>query len=94
MRKRCNVATGLLIFLALFCAPVSYAQSTTKKKVTGQADLPRFSYPVSGSASDLLQATTPPSTPSRPRSAPTWTPCCATTTSTISPLYAPCSAPG
>ena len=56
MRKRCNVATGLLISLALFCAPISHAQSTTKKKVTSQADLPRFSYPVSGSASDLVKA--------------------------------------
>jgi subtilisin family serine protease len=56
MRKRYNVATGLFISLALFCAPISYAQSTTKKKVTSQADLPRFSYPVSGSASDLVQA--------------------------------------
>jgi hypothetical protein len=56
MRKRCNVATGLFISLALFCAPISHAQSTTKKKVTSQADLPRFSYPVSGSASDLAQA--------------------------------------
>ena len=48
MRKRCKVATGLFISLALFCAPISHAQSTTKKKVTSQADLPRFSYPVSG----------------------------------------------
>ena len=31
-------------------------QSIDRKKVTSQADLPRFSYPVSGSASDLLQA--------------------------------------
>src|SRR5580693_9671129 len=56
MRKRCNVATGLLICLALFGAPISHAQSTAKKKVTSQADLPRFSYPVQGSASDLVQA--------------------------------------
>ena len=56
MRKRCDAAYGLLICMALLYAPVGNAQSTTKKKVTSQADLPRFSYPVSGSASDLLQA--------------------------------------
>jgi subtilisin family serine protease len=56
MRKRYNIASGFLICLALLFAPFSDSQSTTKKKVSSQADLPRFSYPVQGSASDLLQA--------------------------------------
>src|ERR1700684_3746821 len=56
MRKRYNVAPGLLICLALLFAPISYSQSTGKKKVSNQADLPRFSYPVAVSASDLVQS--------------------------------------
>ena len=56
MRKLYNVAPGLLICLALLFAPISYSQSTGKKKVSSQADLPRFSYPVAVSASDLVQA--------------------------------------
>ena len=35
------------------------AQAPAKKKVTSDADLPRFSYPLTGSASDLLQADDP-----------------------------------
>ena len=56
MRKRYNVAAGLFISLALFCVPISHGQSIAKKKVNSQADLPRFSYPVTGSASELVQA--------------------------------------
>jgi subtilisin family serine protease len=56
MRVRHTVESGILISLLLFFAPFSYSQSTAKKKVTSQADLPRFSYPVQGSASDLVQA--------------------------------------
>jgi subtilisin family serine protease len=36
--------------------PCSYPQTSAKKKVTSQSDLPRFTYPVKGSASDLLQS--------------------------------------
>jgi len=55
MRKR-HPVVSLLICLAFLLAPISYPQSAPKKKVTSQADLPRFSYPVTGSASDLVQA--------------------------------------
>jgi hypothetical protein len=34
--------------------PASAQEATTKKKVTSDADLPRISYPMTGSASDLL----------------------------------------
>src|SRR5580704_14610137 len=56
MRVRHTVESGILISLLLFFAPFSYSQSSAKKKVSSQADLPRFSYPVTGSASDLVQA--------------------------------------
>ena len=46
----------ILAVLILLAAPASHAQSAAKKKVTSQSDLPRFSYPVTGSASELLQA--------------------------------------
>jgi subtilisin family serine protease len=44
-----------LVWILLLVAPFVNAQST-KKKVTSQTDLPRFSYPVLGPASDLVQA--------------------------------------
>jgi hypothetical protein len=37
-------------------APSARSQAAGKKKVSNQADLPRFTYPMTGSASDLLQA--------------------------------------
>lgn len=55
MRVRYKVGSEILIVVVLLFAPISYAQSTGKKKVSSQADLPRFSYPVQGSASDLVQ---------------------------------------
>ncbi|MES1166772.1 MAG: hypothetical protein ABUL68_02120, partial [Pseudomonadota bacterium] len=42
--------------LLLLTAPLIHAQSGPRKKVASQADLPRFSYPVAGSASGLVQA--------------------------------------
>lgn len=54
--KRHSVACSLLTSLLLLITPVAYAQSNAKKKVSSQADLPRFSYPVQGSASELVQA--------------------------------------
>jgi subtilisin family serine protease len=51
-RPRIFAAACLLVFLA----PVAPSQTTGKKKVTSTSDLPRFTYPVTGSASDLLQA--------------------------------------
>jgi subtilisin family serine protease len=37
-------------------APGLHPQTSGKKKVANQSDLPRFTYPMTGSASDLLQA--------------------------------------
>jgi hypothetical protein len=45
---------GFLFLLRL--VPCSYPQTSGKKKVTSQSDLPRFTYPVGGSASELLQS--------------------------------------
>jgi subtilisin family serine protease len=53
--ERHRIARGLVCLL-LMVSSFSYSQSNTKKKVTSQADLPRFSYPVTGSASALVQA--------------------------------------
>jgi subtilisin family serine protease len=56
MLKRNGIPWNFLACLLLLAAPFSYSQSSAKKKVSSQADLPRFSYPVTGSASDLVQA--------------------------------------
>ena len=56
MASRRRAAYVLTTWILLLLAPSSHAQSSAKKKVASQADLPRFSYPVAGSASDLLQA--------------------------------------
>lgn len=53
---RHNIASGLLISVTLLLAPISCPQATAKKKVASQADLPRFSYAIQGSASELVQA--------------------------------------
>jgi len=50
-----------LYILAFTCflillVPEARSQTTGKKKVNNQSDLPRFTYPLTGSASDLLQA--------------------------------------
>jgi hypothetical protein len=45
----------LVACISLFIAPFLWGQAT-KKKVSSDADLPRFSYPVTGSASALVQA--------------------------------------
>ena len=45
----------LVAFVLLVC-PCSYAQTSGKKKVAKEADLPRFTYSVKGSASELVQA--------------------------------------
>jgi hypothetical protein len=47
-----SVVACLLVLLA----PVVRAQITGKKKVSNQSDLPRFTYSMSGPASDLVQA--------------------------------------
>ncbi|MFI5069414.1 MAG: S8 family serine peptidase [Terriglobales bacterium] len=56
MLKRRRAANSLVVWSFLLIAPVAFAQAGAKKKVMSQADLPRFSYPVDGSASQLVQA--------------------------------------
>jgi subtilisin family serine protease len=53
-RRRIAVSIGCLLLLLL--TPFAYSQTGEKKKVNSQADLPRFSYPLSVPASELLQA--------------------------------------
>jgi subtilisin family serine protease len=55
MLERCRVARSL-VWLLLLVSTFAQAQSGGKKKVTSQADLPRFSYPLTGTASGLVQA--------------------------------------
>ena len=56
MLRRHSLASSLLGLILLLLVPCSYPQTSGKKKVTSQSDLPRFTYPVKGSASDLLQS--------------------------------------
>jgi subtilisin family serine protease len=56
MRKRHSPACCLVALILVLLAPCSYAQTSSRKKVSSQADLPRFIYPVKGSASELVQA--------------------------------------
>jgi subtilisin family serine protease len=56
MLKRLRLGSILIALMLLLLAPCSYPQASGKKKVTSQADLPRFTYPVKGSASDLVQS--------------------------------------
>jgi len=55
MLDRPRIALGLA-WLLLLVANFAHSQSIEKKKVTGQADLPRFSYPLAIPASELVQA--------------------------------------
>ena len=55
MIERHRIARSL-VWLLLLVAPFAQSQPDAKKKVSSQADLPRFSYPVTGSASALVQA--------------------------------------
>jgi subtilisin family serine protease len=50
---RLSSLVGLILVLLV---PRSFPQTSGKKKVTSQSDLPRFTYPVKGSASELLQS--------------------------------------
>ena len=55
MLGRCRVAR-CPVWLLLLVSTFAHAQSGGKKKVTSQADLPRFSYAITGTASGLVQA--------------------------------------
>jgi len=50
--------TWFLLACVLFCQ-ICLAQASGKKKVASQSDLPRFTYPVTMPASELLQADAP-----------------------------------
>ncbi len=54
--KLSNRALLLVAILPAFLPHVAVSQAQAKKKVASDADLPRFSYPVSGSASALLMS--------------------------------------
>ena len=56
MLRRHSLASSLMGLVLLLLVPCSYPQTSGKKKVTSQSDLPRYTYPVRGSASDLLQS--------------------------------------
>jgi hypothetical protein len=56
MLRRHSLAPSLVGSILLLLVPCFYPQTSGKKKVTSQSDLPRFTYPVKGSASDLLQS--------------------------------------
>jgi subtilisin family serine protease len=56
MNKRQSPAPCLAASILLLLAPCSYAQTSAKKRVNSQDDLPRFTYPVKGSASEMVQA--------------------------------------
>ena len=56
MLRRHSLAFRLMGLILLLLVPCAYPQTSGKKKVTSQSDLPRFTYPVKDSASDLLQS--------------------------------------
>jgi len=56
MLRSHSLASSLTGLILLLLVPCSYPQASGRKKVTSQSDLPRFTYPVKGSASDLLQS--------------------------------------
>jgi subtilisin family serine protease len=56
MPKRSYSLTLLLALLLLLLAPAVNAQTTAKKKVTNDSDLPRFTYPMTSPASAFLQS--------------------------------------
>jgi subtilisin family serine protease len=55
MLERGRVARSF-VWLLLLVSTFALSQSGGKKKVTSQADLPRFSYPLTGTASELVQS--------------------------------------
>jgi subtilisin family serine protease len=56
MLKRDAARWGVSIVVILLIVPFLHSQSTARKKVTSEADVPRFSYPVAVSASSLVQS--------------------------------------
>jgi hypothetical protein len=56
MPRRLRLIFSPIACLLILLVPVARAQSSGKKKVSNQSDLPRFTYSMSGPASDLVQA--------------------------------------
>lgn len=56
MLRRFRLWMSAVACLLSLLAPVVRSQTSGKKKVSNQSDLPRFTYPLTGSASDLVQA--------------------------------------
>lgn len=56
MLKRFWFWISAVACLLVVLAPVSRSQTSGKKKVSNQSDLPRFTYPMTRPASDLVQA--------------------------------------
>jgi hypothetical protein len=56
MLRSYNLVSTLMGSILLLLVPCTYPQTSNKKKVASQSDLPRFTYPVKSPASDLLQS--------------------------------------
>ena len=56
MLKHSRLRPSLVAGLLLLLVPLASNQTGPKKKVSNETDLPRFTYPVRGSASELVQA--------------------------------------
>jgi hypothetical protein len=56
MSQRLRFPSYICFCLAILLAPFGFALSGGKKKVTAQSDLPRFTYPIAGPASDFVLA--------------------------------------
>jgi subtilisin family serine protease len=56
MISRSRLWISAVACLLVLLAPVSRSQTSAKKKVSNQSDLPRFTYPMTRPASDLVQA--------------------------------------
>jgi subtilisin family serine protease len=56
MPKRFRPWISTVACLLVLLIPIARSQTSGKKKVSNQSDLPRFTYSITGSASDLVQA--------------------------------------
>src|ERR1035438_4989421 len=54
--RRFRLLISAVACLVVLLAPGLRSQTSGKKKVSNQSDLPRFTYSMSGPASDLVQA--------------------------------------
>src|ERR1700690_1478476 len=56
MPKRFLPWSSVVACILVLLIPIARSQMSGKKKVSNQSDLPRFTYSITGSASDLVQA--------------------------------------